>query len=305
MYFIEKMFFVSFIIFCVIFSVIAVQSMNATAIVTTTVTKSSSQSDKNFYSDAGTIRKPNGNETDSMVKLSEKSLNGSEAVKHNRKVTKTDTPPNIAPNGITKNTLTINDRSAAAVKSNPSEYQSKTVSNIEQPVAVKKIVAEQKPVVTQKSTGAAVNNQTKNENSKLNSSSVSTSSSTLTSTTIATTTTTTTTPKPTTTTTPVPKKPLITFSVEDVPGLSKAAEAQTQAQPKLPVQEEPESLQSSEMMTYPEQKSTHNFVMSMIGIIVVFPFIVIVTNCAVRQVRDYWSKRRYRRMDYLIEDMYN
>lgn len=106
-----------------------------------------------------------------------------------------------------------------------------------------------------------------------------------------------------------PKKPLVTFSVDDVPGLLKTAEAQPQQTPDIPVEEirenEPLSLESSETITYSDHKSTQNFIMSIVGILVVVPFIVLVTNCAVRRARDYWSKRRYRRMDYLVEDMYN
>lgn len=127
--------------------------------------------------------------------------------------------------------------------------------------------------------------------------------------TTSTTTTTTTTPKPTTT--QAPKKPSITYSVEDVPGLmSKAAEAQPQTPAKESTIEEirdnePLSLQSSETITYPDQRSSHNYIMSIVGVLVIVPLLVLVTNCTVKRARDYWSKRRYRRMDYLIEDMYN
>lgn len=145
------------------------------------------------------------------------------------------------------------------------------------------------------------------------SSTTSTSTTTTTTTTTSTsttTTTTTTTPKPTTTTTtPPPKKPLITFAVDDVPGLmSKAVESHPPVK-DLPTEEignnEPISLQSSETITYPSYRTNHNVLMAMIGAIVVIPLIIVVTNCAIRKVRDVWSKRRYRRMDYLIEDMYN
>lgn len=127
----------------------------------------------------------------------------------------------------------------------------------------------------------------------------------------STTTTTTTTSKPTTTTTLVPKKPLITYAVEDIPGLlSKTAEQQPHSSLKESPAEEvgndgPLSLQSSETITYQSNKSNPNFVMAMIGIIFVIPIIIVVTNCTVRKVRDVWTKRKYRRMDYLIEDMYN
>lgn len=118
------------------------------------------------------------------------------------------------------------------------------------------------------------------------------------------------TPKPitkTTTTTKIvplpsvePKKPTITYSVEDVPGLlSKVIEQQKLNAPELPIAE---TIRENE---YNDEKSSHMFMVPIIGIIVILPFLVIFTNCAVRRIRDYLSKRRYRRMDYLIEDMYN
>lgn len=114
-----------------------------------------------------------------------------------------------------------------------------------------------------------------------------------------------------TTTTQIPKKPLITFAVDDVPELLSIAESQS----PLPIKDiqiadavgnnEPLFLQSSETITYSDQRSNHNFLVVIFGIIVVIPVVVVITNCAVRKVKDVWSKRRYRRMDYLIEDMYN
>lgn len=115
------------------------------------------------------------------------------------------------------------------------------------------------------------------------------------------------TPKPITKTTtkivPLPsdaKKPTITYSVEDVPGLlSKVIEQQKLNVPELPIAE---TIRENE---YNNEKSSHIFMVPMIGMIVILPFLVIFTNCTVRRIRDYLSKRRYRRMDYLIEDMYN
>lgn len=96
------------------------------------------------------------------------------------------------------------------------------------------------------------------------------------------------------------KKPTITYSVEDVPGLlSKVIEQQKLNVPELPIAE---TIRENE---YNDEKSSHMFMVPMIGMIVILPFLVIFTNCTVRRIRDYLSKRRYRRMDYLIEDMYN
>lgn len=114
--------------------------------------------------------------------------------------------------------------------------------------------------------------------------------------------TTTTTTATTTTTTPAPiKKPTVTFSVEDVPDLLNSARKSVL---ELKGDEnEPHILQSSESIS--DRGSGHNFLVPVIGMIFIIPFLIIVANCTTRRVRDYWSKRKYRRMDYLIEDMYN
>lgn len=275
---------------CVILSVIisVVQPINGAANANATA----QQSDVPIYSEAG-MSKPVDNskqQTKSNINSSSSnntsvkgsiSSNSTEGIKH-RGIYPTN---NESGNGTTTN----NDKVSA-------ETAKKNVSQITLKVEQKPTTATTSVVKTVNSTIVATTTSKK---------SVSTTASTSTST--STTTTTTTKPK-TTTTTAIPKKPTVTYSVEDFPAVLEAVQAKKQTLPAQPVKEqpvEPLSLQSSETISYPEQKSSHNFVMSIIGMIVAVPFVVLITNCAVRRVRDYWSKRRYRRMDYLIEDMYN
>lgn len=101
----------------------------------------------------------------------------------------------------------------------------------------------------------------------------------------------------------VPKKPTRTYSVEDVPGLLDEVQKESSVPEMRNDDNEPRILQSSE--TINDRASGHDYLVPVIALIFMIPFFVIFANCAVRCGRDYWSKRKYRRMDYLIEDMYN
>lgn len=68
---------------------------------------------------------------------------------------------------------------------------------------------------------------------------------------------------------------------------------------------EPILLQSSETISLPAHKDGRAFIVPMVAIIFIIPLLVILANFAARRVRDCWSKRKYRRMDYLIEEMYH
>lgn len=320
------MFFISFII-CIILSVIAVQPINADA----TATQINGQSSEKIYSEAGIIDKPPSKPNNvlsvkvesNLAKPLEQTSSNTTEPRH-RGIKKTDDAPSLIKESENSNNTinsTINSNKNAAINKSNQTTASETANHslltgILPSQTASKI--EQKSAISQ----STQNTQNKIDDSKINtqqpvpmntaknSKATSTTTTTTTTTTIKPSTTSTTTKATTTTTTTKApkKKPLITLSVEDVPGLLKAAEAQSQSQSgKEPrtdeVNEVPMSLQSSE--SYSDQKSSHNFVMLIIGLIVIVPFIVLITNCAVRRVRDAWSKRRYRRMDYLIEDMYN
>lgn len=314
------MFFVSFIIFIII-SVCTVQPIygdaNANAL--------HPQTEVKMFSDSGTVITLDKHTPSSLNKSVAKPLaTPTNKIERHRGIKKTDDAPSITElesnnnkNKISSDkTPAIVDTEHAIAKATANHSQNPSQSNSE---------VEQKPAISK----AMPNTQIDIGKSKILAPSLDppkTTASTTTTTTssTSTTTTTTTTPKPTsttttttkttiTTTTKPPTKPTLTISVEDDPALlNKAAETQSQSQSsKDPTAEEvrdngPLSLQLSETISYSDQKkSSHNVVMSIIGVIVVIPFLVLITNCAVRRARDYWSKRRYRRMDYLIEDMYN
>lgn len=125
----------------------------------------------------------------------------------------------------------------------------------------------------------------------------------------------------TTTTTKIPKKPTITYDVLDqpellakihdvIPPMAKAAAPQVHRDPAdsyeaVAPQVEPISLQSPETISLSKHKDGRAFMVPMVAIIFIIPFLVILANFVTRQLRDYWSKRKYRRMDYLIEEMYH
>lgn len=149
-------------------------------------------------------------------------------------------------------------------------------------------------------------------NSTTKNSTISTPSLTTNSTTTSTTTTTT-----TSTTTENPKKPTITFSVEDQPdllikehvidspnetpkALSSLGTATANASPIVPI-----SFQPAEPISLsPSHTDGRAVIVPMVAIIFAIPLLVILGNFVTRHFRDYWSKRKYRRMDYLIEEMY-
>lgn len=106
--------------------------------------------------------------------------------------------------------------------------------------------------------------------------------------------------------TPAPKKPIVTSSVEDHPEwiaeYEKRANRLT-ANIHNKIDEVP--IQSADTISFSNKKSANNFIFPLIGLILFIPIAVIFANFALRQVRDLWSKRNYRRMDYLIEEIYN
>lgn len=273
---------------------IAVQPINGAADVKSHALAQNGQNDSQSIVFSDSYSKPKSNQQSSdgppsnaAKPLVEKS--------HSRGVSKTDQVPS-------------NEDHDSNITANKSITDIKSDTNVELSLSNQTGSAKSKQE-TKVVQPAVIDEQSSDSKPKTASVASSTSTTTTTMATSTSTTTTTTTPKPTTTT-PAPKKPLITQSVEDIPGLlSKAAEAHPQLINPLPDDggsNEPHSLQSSEKITFRDyQLPNHNWLMSIIGIIVVIPLIVVVSNCAVRKVRDIWSKRRYRRMDYLIEDMYN
>lgn len=98
-------------------------------------------------------------------------------------------------------------------------------------------------------------------------------------------------------------KPTSTFAIEDDPELLKKVQSFV-LEPE-PMVESVREMDSDGVFESRAHSSYSEFLWPAIGVIVIIPLLVIFTNCTVHRVRDYWSKRKYFRVDYLIEDMYN
>lgn len=138
---------------------------------------------------------------------------------------------------------------------------------------------------------------------------ISTTPSTTTTTTTTTTTSTTTTT--TTTTTPKPKKPTITYGVEDFPDLDKENPAwhnltqQQTASSKLPLPEAPYAQPSQEEFNNNTFHGSRDYILPIVSMIFIIPLVIGVLITTYRRFRDCWSTRHYRRMDFLVDGMYN
>jgi len=116
---------------------------------------------------------------------------------------------------------------------------------------------------------------------------------------------------PASTTTGTPKKPLITYSVDDDPDMRAIRDniSKSTKQSHGPAAEangalnEPVVLQSSELLE--DDDKERDYIIPIIGLIFAVPLLLILANYLSRKVRQYWSKRNYQRMDYLINEMYN
>ncbi|XP_016977003.1 salivary glue protein Sgs-3 [Drosophila rhopaloa] len=126
------------------------------------------------------------------------------------------------------------------------------------------------------------------------------------------TTTTTTTTKPTTTstttTTPKPKKPTLTESMNTHPELESELEQQkSQEKPGQPTK--PTQAQPSEPLVQELTGSSHReqsgYVVPILTVLLTVPLAIGVMTILYRRFRDMWSTRHYRRMDFLVDGMYN
>ncbi|XP_049310497.1 dual specificity protein kinase shkD [Bactrocera dorsalis] len=131
------------------------------------------------------------------------------------------------------------------------------------------------------------------------------SNSTATTTTKATTTT-------TTTTTPKPKKPSITFGLGDfpiLPGESNVINAMVASSSKLPVANDPvvpPNVQpSQELNNGFNYYSSRDYIVPIMTVLFTIPLAIGVVITTYRRFRDCWSTRHYRRMDFLVDGMYN
>ncbi|XP_059618748.1 uncharacterized protein LOC132263149 [Phlebotomus argentipes] len=123
----------------------------------------------------------------------------------------------------------------------------------------------------------------------------------------STTTTTSTTVKTTasTTTTPRPKKPSLTVSVQDDPSLLEvpAKSQHPQSGGRLDVEEPVAQLSQENILELPVNH--RDYIVPIVVLIFAIPMILGLATVVVRRFRDYWLTRHYRRMDYLVDGMYN
>ncbi|KAL5276000.1 hypothetical protein ACFFRR_001680 [Megaselia abdita] len=129
-----------------------------------------------------------------------------------------------------------------------------------------------------------------------------------TSTTQTTSSSTTTTTKSTTTTrittTPKPSKPRIVYSDEDQPDIVEN-EKSTEDSAKKTVTNA-HDVEEPNVQPSKEQFNPHrDFVVPLVTLIFALPIFLGIAVIGYRKVRDYWSTRHYRRMDFLVDGMYN
>ncbi|XP_055633269.1 adipocyte plasma membrane-associated protein Hemomucin-like [Toxorhynchites rutilus septentrionalis] len=138
------------------------------------------------------------------------------------------------------------------------------------------------------------------------------STTTTTTSTSSTTTTTTTTTTTSTTTTKPPKKPKVTFSVDDEPKLLQAAKpgynapstAVSDVNGRLHV-EEPMAELSKEYIAAPSSRGHREYVVPVVTLIFAIPLLMGLFLLSYRRAKEFWLTRHYRRMDFLVDGMYN
>ncbi|XP_039961561.1 probable serine/threonine-protein kinase nek3 [Bactrocera tryoni] len=116
----------------------------------------------------------------------------------------------------------------------------------------------------------------------------------------------------TTTTTPKPKKPSITFGLGDfpiLPGESNVINAMVASSSKLPVANDPvvpPNVQpSQELNNGFNYYSSRDYIVPIMTVLFTIPLAIGVVITTYRRFRDCWSTRHYRRMDFLVDGMYN
>lgn len=135
-----------------------------------------------------------------------------------------------------------------------------------------------------------------------------------TSTTSSSSSTSTTTTTTTTTTTPKPKKPTVTVALDDdqtivhVPSVKtgSGSGADRMAHPHMPSSldvEEPIAQLSMEQPV--RSRTSRDLVIPVVSLIFAVPMILGLLTVVMRRFRDYWQTRHYRRMDFLVDGIYN
>lgn len=211
--------------------------------------------------------------------------------------TTTTTQPSIATGNITSDSAAPNHLNAAPTTQIPTP----TTANDS-----KLKYTEQAAKNTNNTKTAFISNSTTSPKSTTTST---TTTTTTTSTTTKATTTTTTTPKP------KPKKPLITYSVADFPELDAEVlkdsinPVNTPSEPPMipeleALHEAPHAQPSQEHDSSPPYRN-RDYIVPIVSIMFVAPLCMGIVITAYRRFRDFWSTRHYRRMDFLVDGIYN
>lgn len=107
------------------------------------------------------------------------------------------------------------------------------------------------------------------------------------------------------------KKPLITYSVEDDPTLLNVQRVRQFITPLTPIDLKAEAADSaylppsSDFVLDRMQSKREMYIFPLVVLIFMVPMVLGVGIIILRRVRDYWSTRHYRRMDFLVDGMYN
>lgn len=106
------------------------------------------------------------------------------------------------------------------------------------------------------------------------------------------------------------KKPTVTYSVEDDPMLLNIPRTRQTITPLTTYEEKlesPANLPSSDFVLDVDrmQSKREMYIFPLVVLIFLVPMVLGVGIIILRRVRDYWSTRHYRRMDFLVDGMYN
>lgn len=107
------------------------------------------------------------------------------------------------------------------------------------------------------------------------------------------------------------KKPLVTYSVEDDPTLLNVPRVRQLITPLTPLDVKAEADDSaylppsSDFVLDRMQSKRELYIFPLVVLIFLVPMVLGVGIIILRRVRDYWSTRHYRRMDFLVDGMYN
>jgi len=104
------------------------------------------------------------------------------------------------------------------------------------------------------------------------------------------------------------KKPLVTYSVEDEPTLLNIPRVRQSMTPLTPLDAKVEAAYlppSSDFVLDRMQSKREMYIFPLVVLIFLVPMVLGVGIIILRRVRDYMSTRHYRRMDFLVDGMYN